>query len=473
MHHSIATAPGTAAAVHVNPLLHEVCQHIEKRENEQVAKILKTLTCFPNPLLSLPIAILDKLKLKGFSLVTGYLGHVSCPSLDVGNSAFGSCMHVAVRCRNVVALKMLLERGGSPDICDPQNCKPLDLALAKKESDAVALLTDHGAFTKPLPHSSMTSLVAAAPSIPNPDKTRLWAERVSQEQTYETSLSAFASPLDSLFLNELGAEAYGASVAKVIINGRRYVLVAETHYEVKFALLKAALINAINGSATHALFVEGVTHIPEDEEAAFNSSIKNGTFKGRLYGIDDLTLINLQTYFSGRALESSGGLKKAQIKRLEFLKSNHESMGDREIWEKFKRVNRDPSLDEMIATIDSVLTHLRKIKDHLAKEQLLMLAVRSPKLSKSEQWKRLYEGLMLCLLQESQIPAEVRKLTLAVLQGDQSLHREFFTRTMEARDPVMIQNIKETLAKLPPATEAVVIVGFLHMPRIVAGLYET
>lgn len=382
-------------------------------------------------------------------------------------------MHVAVRCRNLVSLKMLLERGGSPDICDQQNCTPLDLTLAKKDSDAVALLTDYGAFTKPLPYSSMTSHVVVAPTIPAPDKTRQWAERVSKEQTYETALSAFATPLDSLFLKELGTKAYGASVAKVVINGRRYVLVAENHYDIKFALLKVALINAINGSATHALFVEGVSHIPEDEETAFNSSIKNGTFKGRLYGIDDLPLINLQTYFTGRAFESSGELKKAQIKRLEFLKATHESMGDREIWEKFKRVNRDHSLDEMIATIDSLLTTLIKTKEHLAKKELVTGIVRSHKLSKSEQWKRLYEGLTLCLLQENQIPADLRKLALAVLKGDQRLLEALFARTMEARDPVMVRNIKETLAKLPATTEAVVIVGFLHMPRIVAGLYET
>lgn len=79
MHHSFDIAPRTAAAIAHNTVLYEVSEHIKKRENEQVAKILKTLTHFPNPLLLLPITILGKLKLKGFSLVTGYLGHVSCP----------------------------------------------------------------------------------------------------------------------------------------------------------------------------------------------------------------------------------------------------------------------------------------------------------------------------------------------------------------------------------------------------------
>lgn len=299
-----------------------------------------------------------------------------------------------------------------------------------------------------------------------------WAEEGRYGEESRVKVTEFNSSLDVLMQKYLGKKNVTSHVAKVKINGRKFIFIRENHITEKFRNLKMALINKINGAKDASIFLEGFVRDPEEELLTIGQHLGATPFYGSLYGLDDYAILDLQVLI--RCLTNTDP-EQQELQQVEFLTSKAASPSDRSQWEMFKSTNDDHSLDETILVLDSIMNFLRENPGDESLLTAISLLRKTSFWTNLSIWHNLYRALAEQSLRVSTFPPNIRNMAVDMLRDPSildSLVEDFLVEIMAYRDEIMAKHIKNTLPSLDPEAEIVVITGFLHMPGLIRALMD-
>ncbi len=179
-----------------------------------------------------------------------------------------------------------------------------------------------------------------------------WAYEVSKLN--RTSISQFDSSIDTLLLSHLGQELFENHVAKVYIQGVRFVFIADRHLEQKFRTLFQSLIQEANHPTSPvALFIEGWERDPKSEEILAKGHLKSNSLVGKFYGIEERSVSIIHTWMVKGWELRNGSLDENY--RFDFIYDLFCRQGYYEIWNQVRVRASNDSLRKIVFDIDQAL----------------------------------------------------------------------------------------------------------------------
>lgn len=288
-----------------------------------------------------------------------------------------------------------------------------------------------------------------------------WAEDVLAQPSIQ--LRQFTSSLDGFFAKHLEGPV-GCRVANVILDGRRFILVADSPMMPSVHGCKKPLLleleRRLDTSSPVALFRDKCLRDVRSERATLRRILDGVDPKGHLYGMES------PLYFVAHAITEVTRAQRFQIKLdpsllIELIADNPILEG---AWTEFKRQDHDTLSRLYIASVEACRSDpeaLTTIPDHNRYANRMLVFS--------------YLGLARVGLLKRWVPEQAYALTAQCLENpnDKELNLRFIKEViwgLRARE--MVRNVRSVLSTLGTDMEVVVFAEAVHMRALVKGLQK-
>ncbi len=303
----------------------------------------------------------------------------------------------------------------------------------------------------------------------------LWQKNYLKDKEKELdkeiqAISDFNSSIDSLLTCHLGEQVFKTHVAKALINGYRFVFIADYHTQQCFSSLLPDLIVKINQSkdSSLALFVEGCERDSISEQIFFSNCLK---FQGKEFNTKSL-LFGIEKHEIFLICDWIGNIHQLQIEshvacllRYMLTKPTYQLT-----WNTLKKNNTDQNLKDMIAEIDvAKRIALKNRSVHPGIEKLKKGHFYHDK----KNWINLFSKMIHVVLEEMNFPKEITTKIQTFLKNpsdNTACVNCLLSFNHQIRDPAIIENIRSVIQKCPQTTEIVIFIGGGHMLNVIQGL---
>lgn len=354
-------------------------------------------------------------------------------------------------------------RGDLDAEAGPYRLSPLQLARLKGHTSIVRILQES---LPQRPRLEGKSLPSSIISVAHEDAAA-WAARLFSTSHSAKPIRQFASSVDALLRERLGPALFDSHVAHVILDRRRYVLIADQHLNMAFRHTLEPLIHSIHdcrASKPIALFVESVVRDRECERGFYTPYLKGQKPSELLLGPEPkMFLISKWITESHDILH---GRRKPDTKSLLFASMTNPAF--REAWTVLKRGQLSSDIAAVIPALDE------SSRVALGNPALgYALLIKQPFCSQDELWVHLYLKLVEVSLNLGWIDKAYTSYVQAYLKDPKSARSvsQFIDKVnFELRDRLVSANIRSVVSSLPADVEVVVFMGWGHMKGLIQGL---
>lgn len=292
----------------------------------------------------------------------------------------------------------------------------------------------------------------------------LWGEELMIREGEALPISEFDSCLDDFIRRSIGEELFSSNIAKVIINGTRFVLIADRHQNQAFRGLLMPLIEEINRyqNGKIALFLESQPRNELIEQQVFSHFLQGMPIQGLFFGMEH-EIVGMITHwlYIANLLQKKSPSTVYNTYQWDLCYDLSVKPYYRSLWKKLKKQVLEPSVRSLIDQIDQLVGILRT---EMPKQSVDSFLSKFSNACWIELLKKLIEEcLKVSPFNDSEIHLTKQALTTL---GQDAFSNNFYTLNFETRDYYITQNIVNVLPSLPKDCEVVLFVGYAHMQGI-------
>lgn len=335
----------------------------------------------------------------------------------------------------------------------PYHVTPMQLAAMRGHQHIIQLLMGANRLRRhPIPSSAENAAAST------------WAKEIFVQGGTATHISQFTSSLDVFLQRELGDDLFQTNIAKVILNDRRYIFIADRHQIQAFRRLIQPIITEIERTRETkpvAYFMEGTLRNPVMEAPVYQGYHDGIQPQGLFYGLEP------EFFFIINWLQKYLQLTTAQNQdpgALEILWDATYNPATRQALSELQRRQYGPQLTVMIRSF-STCTQIARENIATAYEAL----VAQPFFKDHRLWANFYLEMARVGMDLGWMPPVGIQAMRDVIAhpNDEDAIERFQRVNFEVRDPIIAQNVLSVVRSLPQEVEVAIFIGYLHMPGLV------